>query len=101
MEQGEVEKLQLCLDALKHGVNNNDDDNKREIKGRGAAVVEETMTERQVQVRHHQELHNKKWKILIEDYIFFEGIPQMFLQPIPKISKLEKEKEKFQTYLKE
>ena len=33
LEQGEVEKLQLRLDALKYGVNNNDDDN--ENKGRG------------------------------------------------------------------
>ena len=33
LEQGEVEKLQLRLDALKYGVNNNDDNN--ENKGRG------------------------------------------------------------------
>ena len=35
LEQGEVEKLQLRLDALKYGVNNNDDDN--ENKGSGGS----------------------------------------------------------------
>ena len=33
LEQGEVENLQLRLDALKYGVNNNEDDN--ESKGSG------------------------------------------------------------------
>ena len=35
LEQGEVEKLQLRLDALKYGVDNNDDDS--ENKGRGGS----------------------------------------------------------------
>ena len=38
-----------------------------EEQGVVAAMVEEAMMERQVQVHHHQELHNKKWKILLED----------------------------------
>ena len=32
-----------------------------------AAVVEEATMERLVQVYHRQELHNKKWKILLDD----------------------------------
>ena len=35
LEQGEVEKLQLRLDALKYGVNNNDDDNENKGSGDG------------------------------------------------------------------
>ena len=35
LEQGEVEKLQLRLDALKYGVNNNDDDNGNKGSGGG------------------------------------------------------------------
>ena len=35
LEQGEVEKLQLRLDALKYGVNNNDDDNENKGSGGG------------------------------------------------------------------
>ena len=33
LEQGEVEKLQLLLDALNNGVNNNDDDNENKQSG--------------------------------------------------------------------
>ena len=65
LEHSEVEKLQLRLDALKNGVNNNDDDNKN--KGMVAVVLEEAMTEHQIHVHHHQELHNKKEEILLED----------------------------------
>ena len=35
LEQGEVEKLQLRLDALKYGVNNNDDDDGNKGSGGG------------------------------------------------------------------
>ena len=35
MKQGEVEKFQLRLDALKYGVNNNDDDNENKGSGGG------------------------------------------------------------------
>ena len=35
LEQGEVEKLQLRLDALKYGVNNNDNENKGSGGGGG------------------------------------------------------------------
>ena len=59
------------------------------IKGVVTAVMDEPMTECQVQVHHHQELRNKKGKILLEDWIFFEGIPQMFLQPILQLKILE------------
>ena len=38
-----------------------------EEQGVVAAMVEEAMMERQIQVHHHQELPNKKWKILLED----------------------------------
>ena len=57
LEEGEVEKLQLQLDALKYGVNKDEDDDKN--KG-GGGVVEEVTMERLVQVHYRQELHNKK-----------------------------------------
>ena len=57
LEEGEVEKLQLQLDALKYGVNKDGDDDKN--KG-GGGVVEEVTMERLVQVHYRQELHNKK-----------------------------------------
>ena len=78
-------------------------------------VLEETM-ERLVQVHCRQELYNKKSKILLQGQIFFEEIPQAFLQIILenkilelllekikkdfKIGELNKEKENFQTFLK-
>ena len=50
LEQGEIDKLQLRLDALKDGTNENDDD-----EGKGSKVVGEVggvtmMTKRQVQI---------------------------------------------------
>ena len=79
-------------------------------------VVEEATMERLVQV-YHQELHNKKWKILLEGQIFFEEIPQTFLQITLgnkilklllkktekdfKIGELKKKKKNFQTFRKE
>ena len=54
--QGEVDKLQLRLDALKYGINKDDDAMRVEV----VAVVEKATMERLVQVYHHQKLHNKK-----------------------------------------
>ena len=86
------------------------------IKVEEAVMAEATM-ERLVQFHCRQELHNKKWKILLEGYIFFEEIPQTFLQIILenkilelllekikkdlKIGELKKEKKNFQTFQKE
>ena len=63
LEQSEVDKLQLRLDALKYGVNKNDDENKGSGSSGGRGGDDETPGP----VNHHQELHNKKWKILSED----------------------------------
>ena len=63
LEQGEVQKLQLLLDVLIYGINKDDKEN----KGSGGSGGRGGMMERQVLVHHHQELHNKKWKILLEN----------------------------------
>ena len=65
LEQGEIDKLQLRLDALKTGANENDDD-----EGKGREVVGEVggvtmMIKRQVQI-FGKKLQNKKWKKLLE-----------------------------------
>ena len=65
LEQGEIDKLQLRLDALKNGANENDDD-----EGKGREVVGEVggvtmMIKRQVQI-FGKKLQNKKWKKLLE-----------------------------------
>ena len=57
LEQGEIDKLQLILDALKYGTNKDGDDEGKgggEGGGRG-----EMMTECQVQI-FGKKLHNKK-----------------------------------------
>ena len=56
LNQGEVDNLQLRLDALKYGINKDDDAMRVEV----VAVVEKATMERLVQVYHHQKLHNKK-----------------------------------------
>ena len=49
LEQGEIDKLQLSLDALKYGINN--DDNENGETGRGGDVGEnDAMMEHQVQI---------------------------------------------------
>ena len=65
LEQGEIDKLQLRLDALKNGANENDDD-----EGKGRELVGEVggvtmMIKRQVQI-FGKKLQNKKWKKLLE-----------------------------------
>ena len=65
LEQGEIDKLQLRLDALKNGANENDDD-----EGKGREVVGEVggvtmMIKGQVQI-FGKKLQNKKWKKLLE-----------------------------------
>ena len=61
LEQGEVEKLQLRLDALKYGIR------MTMMKIRVAEMkVEEVKMERLVLAHPNQELLNKKWTILYE-----------------------------------
>ena len=56
LNQGEVDKLQLRLEALKYGINKDDDAMRVDV----VEVVEKATMERLVQVYHHQKLHNKK-----------------------------------------
>ena len=51
------------MDALKYGVNKNDGENKGSGSSGGRGGDDGTPGP----VNHHQELHNKKWKILSED----------------------------------
>ena len=61
LEQGEVDKLQLRLDALKYGIR------MTMMKIRVAEMkVEEVEMERLVLAHPNQELLNKKWTILYE-----------------------------------
>ena len=61
LEQGEVDKLQLRLDALKYGIR------MTMMKIRVAEMkVEEVKMERLVLAHPNQELLNKKWTILYE-----------------------------------
>ena len=61
LEQGEVDKLQLRLDALKYGIR------MTMMKIRVAEMkVEELKMERLVLAHPNQELLNKKWTILYE-----------------------------------
>ena len=62
LEQGEVEKLQLRLDALKYGVNN-DDYNKNKGSGGGGGGRGDDGTPGAGPLPHH----NNKWKILLQD----------------------------------
>ena len=57
-EQDEVEKLQLCLDALKYWVNNKDDNNENIGSSSSGGGGDDDGT---------PELPNKRWKILLED----------------------------------
>ena len=57
-EQDEVEKLQLCLDALKYWVNNKDDNNENIGSSGSGGGGDDDGT---------PELPNKRWKILLED----------------------------------
>ena len=63
LEQGEIDKLQLILDALKYGTNKDDDDEGKGGGGEGGRG--DRMTERQVQI-FGKKLQNKKWKKLLE-----------------------------------
>ena len=80
LEQGEINKLQLRLDALKYGINKDDDN---EGKGGSGEVGEVTMMMKQQVQIFGEKLQNKKWKKLLEGWIFFEEILLSFLQITP------------------